>query len=225
MCRCRQNSSARHAALTDSGKSGVFAADVCVFVCAESCQQECVKSVCVCVFVCVCVCVCVEAGSRSVISRWILSRCPDTGRSSAGLWGQWRGPPPQDSHSFLSTDALAALHSTPLRCQLAYFFLPDNRSVCPELEGQLSEMITLCIKHAAVSNSSSPSPLSSPSVPIFLFLLRSDGRRTSHLGNLQDFYTHGGGMYMSLLSLFLSWPHIHARTITRMLFQQLTFIQ
>ena len=136
MCRCRQNSSARHAALTDSGKSGVFAADVCVFVCAESCQQECVKSVCVCVFVCVCVCVCVEAGSRSVISRWILSRCPDTGRSSAGLWGQWRGPPPQDSHSFLSTDALAALHSTALPVGL---FFSAWQSLCLSRVGRTVE--------------------------------------------------------------------------------------
>ena len=179
--------------------------------------------------VCVCACWCVRvkqaAGPLSL--TWILSRCPDTGRSSAGLWGQWRGPPPQDSHSFLSTDALAALHSTALPVGL--FLLPDSRSACPELEGQLSEMITLCIKHAAVSNSSSPSPLSSPSVPTSLFLLRSDGRRTSHLGNLQDFYTHGGGMYTSLLLLFLSWPHTHTHTrtctITQMLFQQLTFIQ
>ncbi len=89
-------------------------------------------------------------------------------------------------------------------------FLADNCSVCLKLDGQLSEMITLCIKHAAVSNSSFP-----PSVfPLFRFSLplRSDGRRTSHLGNLQDFYTHGGGMYTLLLLLFLSLDPTHTRT-------------
>ena len=92
-------------------------------------------------------------------------------------------------------------------------FLSDYRSVCLKSGGQLSKMITLCIKHAAMSNLSFPSSVFSP---LFSVPLRSDGRRTSHLGNLQDFYTHGGGMYTLILLLFLSLltTHTHIHVIS-----------
>lgn len=156
-------------------------------------------SLCVCRVVLAGVC---EAGSWSAICHRILSRCPDTDRSSAGLWGQQRGPPLQDSRSFLSTNS-APRCSAERHASDRPTFLCDCRSVSLKLGGQLSKMITLCIKYAAVSNFSFfSSCLLQPSFSVLLLSNRSDGRRTSRLENLLDFYTHGGGMY-TLICTFL----------------------
>lgn len=178
-----------HAVLTDSGESCMYSPNACVCVCR-------VISVGVC-----------EAVNGSSISLWILSQCPDTGRSAAGLWGQWRGPLLQDSHSFLSTNS--ALHCTSLRCPLAYFSVRLLRRLS-ELEGQLSKMITLCIKHAAVSNFSSPSS-------VFSFLCSASLFLSDPMG--EEHHTWGTSRIFTLMvvvcihwsscSFFLLTTHTH----------------
>lgn len=168
-----------------------------------------------CVRVCVCVCVpshgsrsvwSRQAGSGSVISHWILSQCPDTGRSSAGLWGQWRGLLLQDSHSVSSANF--APHLTWLHRPSDYFSV-HRFSVCLRLGGELSKMITLCIKHAAVSNFSFPclSSLPPPHLslyPVSVSQIRWEKNIT--LGEPPGFL-HSWWWYVYVEVLSSSWPH------------------
>lgn len=169
---------------------------------------------CVCILnQCVCVCVCrvmsvgvCEAGSWSAISHWILSRCPDTGRSSAGLWGQQRGLLLQDSHSSYPQTA----HCTADHCASRWpIFLSNYRSVSLKLGGQLSKMITVCIKHAAVSNFSFPSSVFPPqphsSLPHF-FLVDPMGEEHHAWGTSRIFTLM---VVVRIVDFFLSCPHIH----------------
>lgn len=123
-----------------------------------------------------------EAGSGSAISHWILSWCPDTGALPACEGGREGCCFKAVTVSYPQTP-----HYTPLATGR---FIRLSTAVSIKLGGQLEKTITLCIKHARVSNSSSPS---SVFYPVPLLSLRSDGRRTSHSGNLRDFYTRGGG--------------------------------
>lgn len=139
-------------------------------------------------------------------------------RSSADLWRQWRGLLLQDSHTILSTNS--TLHFSTLPVGL---FFCNYRSVYLKLGGQLSKMITLCIKHAAVSNLSSPSSVFYPQPLSHCFFADSMG---------EEHHTWGTSWIFTLmvvvcihwfsLSLFLFLDHTQTHTHT--FFQQLTFI-
>lgn len=173
--------------------------------------------VCVCRVVLAGVC---EAGSWSAICHRILSRCPDTDRSSAGLWGQQRGPPLQDSRSFLSTNS-APRCSAERHASDRPTFLCDCRSVSLKLGGQLSKMITLCIKYAAVSNFSFFSSVSfNPLSPSCFFLTDPMGEehhawRTSWIFTLMVVVCiHWSVLfYFSWLHTLLFFPAVHMYTV------------
>lgn len=143
-----------------------------------------------------------ELGSRSVIAQWILSWGPDRGRSSAGLWGQHRGSQLQVSHFFWYINS--SLHCC---CSLAYF----SSSVSPKLDGQLSKMITLCIKHATLVNfnfSSLSSVFSSHAPPLPSSQIRWEKNIT--LGEPPGFL-HSWWWYVCIatLSHFFSLDHTY----------------
>lgn len=71
---------------------------------------------------------------------------------------------------FLIHKLLTALYCTSARCPLAYFSVWQSLGLPLKLEGQLSKMITLCIKHSAVSNFSFPSSVFSFFCSASLFL-------------------------------------------------------
>lgn len=120
--------------------------------------------------------------------------------------------------SYPQTPHCAALH-----CAARWpIFLPDNHSICLKLEGQLSKMITLCIKHAAASNFSFPSS-------VFSFLYPTSLVPSDPMG--EEHHTWGTSRIFTLMvvvcirrpsrsfSLLNRHAHTHAHV-----FQQLTFI-
>lgn len=131
------------------------------------------------------------------------------------FWGQRRALLLQDSHTVLPTNSSALRYrSLPGR-----LFLLECRSVSLNLGGTLSKMVTLWIKHAAVSNFSFYSFVSCPECSFsFPVSHRSDGRRISHLGNRQDFYTHGGGMCSFILSLLFLCSATHTILFKHLMF-------
>lgn len=122
--------------------------NVCVFVCAESCQKECVKQ---------------AAGLLSLTGSYLgvqiqagaLLLCEGSGEGRCFKTA---------TVSYPQTPRCTALR----RAARWPIFLSDYRSVCLKSGGQLSKMITLCIKHAALSNLSFPSSVFSPLFSLLL---------------------------------------------------------
>lgn len=107
-------------------------------------------------------------------------------------------------------------HCTAIHCAARWpSFLSDDRSVCPKLEGQLSKMITLCIKHAAVSNFSSPSSVFSFPCPTSLLLSDPMGEEHHARG------TSGIFTLMVVVCILCSFSLLTTHTC---FFQQVTFM-
>lgn len=193
ICTCRKitdKSCCCHAARRLSGIMHVCRRCVCMCVCAESCQKECVKQ---------------GAGLISLPGSYLSVQIQTgallvcEGSREGRCFKTQTLPYPQTPHC-------SALH-----CAARWpIFLSSyqSTSVCLKLEGQLRKMITLCIKHAAVSNFS-----------FLLFCLLSHAQirweKNITLGEPPGFL-HSWWWYVYVDPLSFSWLHSH--TQTRMFF-------